>query len=126
MRPPDSILVVSRDATSLQGLTRALLRSGMPVCSALGWSEGAARLHRIPVSLVVTDVEELSLAELDRVRHLRAEFPRLAVIALVSLATPEASTAKTEGLVLAVLEKPIALGELEAAVHTALSRGASA
>lgn len=125
MKPPASILVVSPDATTLQGLTRALLPSGAPVAAALGWSEGRARLYRMPVSLVVADVVELGPDELAQVRRLRAEFPRLAVIALVALQTPEAWTAKTEGLVLAVLEKPIALGELEDAVGSVLSRQAS-
>lgn len=121
MGQPDSILVVSADAATLQGLARALTRSGFPVASALGWGEGESRLQRIPVSLVVTDLEELGPEELGAVRRLRAEFPRVAVIALVSLSTPEVRVAKTEGLVLAVLEKPIALGQLEEAVNSAFS-----
>ncbi|MFQ5840771.1 MAG: hypothetical protein ACE5HK_08620, partial [Candidatus Methylomirabilales bacterium] len=124
MTQPKSILVVSPDPTTLQGLTRALMHSGLPVASALGWVEGESRLRRIPVSLVVSDVEELRPEELMRVRRLRAEFPKLGVIALVSLFTPEVRAAETEGLVLAVLEKPIALGQLEEAVISALSREA--
>lgn len=120
MRQPESILVVSPDATTLQGLTRALTRSGLPVASALGWMEGESRLRRIPVSLVVTDMERLGPAELKTVRRLRTEFPHVPVIALVSLSTPEVQAAKTEGLVLAVLQKPIALGQLEEAVNSAL------
>lgn len=124
MRQPDSILVVSPDATTLQGLTRALLRCGVPVASALGWAEGESRLQRIPVSLLVADVEELGPEELLRVRRLRTEFPHVAVIALVSLSTPEVRAATAEGLVLAVLEKPIALERLEEAVNSAISRKA--
>lgn len=119
MRQPESILVVSPDATTLQGLTRALMRNGVPVASALGWGEGESRLHRIPVSVVVTDIEELMT-----VRRLRAEYPHVGFIALVCLSTPEVQAAKAEGLVLTVLEKPIALGQLEEAVNSALSRKA--
>ncbi len=122
MRQPDSILVVSPDATTLQGLTRALIRSGLMVASALGWAEGESRLKRIPVSLVVTDLEEVGAEELMRVRRLRTEFPHVGVIALVSIPTPEVRAAQMEGLLLAVLEKPIALGQLEEAVNSALSR----
>jgi len=122
MKQPDSILVVSPDATTLQGLTRALLRSGLPVISALGCREGESRLRRIPVSLLVTDVEELGPEELKALRRLRAEFPHVAIIALVSLCTPEVREAAAEGLVLAVLEKPITLGQLEETVDSALSR----
>ncbi len=120
MRQPESVLVVSSDATTLQGLTRALTWSGLPVASALGWMEGESRLQQIPVSLVVTDMEKLGPVELKAVRRLRTEFPHVPVIALVSLFTPEVQAAKTEGLVLAVLEKPIALGQLEDAVNSAL------
>ncbi|MBI2160825.1 MAG: hypothetical protein HYU25_10700 [Candidatus Rokubacteria bacterium] len=125
MRPPESILVVSSDATTLQGLTRALMQSGWPVLSAFGWHEAESRLQRIPVSLLVTDMEELSREDLSRVRQLRSGFPNVAIIALVSLATPEARAAETEGLVLSVLEKPIALAHLEESVKLALARTAS-
>lgn len=124
MKVPESILAVSPDPTTLQGLTRALVRRGLPVASALGWAEGESRLRRIPVSLVVADMEESGLEELMRVRRLRAEFPHVGVIALVSLSTPELRAAQTEGLLLAVLEKPIALEELEKAMSSALSRRA--
>ena len=43
-----------------------------------------------------------------------------AIIALVSLRTPEVRAATAEELFLAVLEKPIALGHLEEAVNSAL------
>lgn len=115
-------MVVSPDATTLQGLTRALMRGGVPVTSALGWAEGESRLQRLPVSIVVTDLEELGAEELATVRRLRAEFPHIAVIALVSLATPEVQAARAEGLVMAVLEKPITLGQLEEAVNALLCR----
>lgn len=120
MRPPESVLVVSPDATTLQSLTRALVRSGLPVVSALGWAEGEVRLRRIPVSVVVADLEELSPEELARVRRLRSSFPNVAVIALVSLSTSDVRAAEAQGLVLAVLQKPITLGRLEKTVKAAL------
>jgi DNA-binding NtrC family response regulator len=124
MRQPESILVVSPDTTTSQGLSRALMAGGSLVTSALGWQEGESRLRRIPVSVVVIDVEQLALEELMILRRLRAEFPHVDVIALVSFATPEEHIARTEGLVLAILEKPIALARLEEAVNSALQRKA--
>ena len=125
MRPPESILVVSPDATTLQGLTRALIRSGWPVLSALGWSEGESRLRRVPVSLVVADIEGPDPEEMDRVRRLRSEFPHVGIIALVSLRTPEIRAAEAQGTLLAVLEKPITLAQLEESVTLALARTAA-
>ncbi|MBI2218172.1 MAG: hypothetical protein HYU51_12820 [Candidatus Rokubacteria bacterium] len=90
--------------------------------SALGWAEAESRLQRMPVSVVVTDTEELSRETLSRVRQLRSAFPNVGVIALVSFSTPEARAAETEGLVLSVLEKPIALADLEESVRLALPR----
>jgi len=124
MRQPDSILVVSPDVATLQALTRALLRTGLPVASGLGWTEGESRLQRIPVALLVADVEDLGPEEMERLRRLHAEFPHVGVIVLASLPTAGVEMAKTEGLVLAVLEKPIVLGKLEEAVSSALSRKA--
>jgi DNA-binding response OmpR family regulator len=125
MRPPESILVVSPDATTLQGLTRALIRSGWPVLSALGWSEGESRLRRVPVSLVVADIEGPDPEEMDRVRRLRSEFPHVGIIALVALRTPEVRAAEAQGTLLAVLEKPITLAQLEESVTLALARTAA-
>lgn len=125
MATPEPVLVISSDATSLQGLTRALGTSGLPVARALGWAEGESQLRRLPVSVVVADLEELGPLELDWVRRLRAEFPHLGVIALVAISGPEVPAAEAEGLVLAVLEKPIALARLEESVKLALARTVS-
>lgn len=125
MRPPESILVVSPDATTLQGLTRALVQHGWPVLSAFGWPEAESRLQRIPVSLMVTDMEELSRDEFSTVRRLRSEFPHVGIIALVSFSTSQSRAAESEGLVLSVLEKPIALDHLEESVRVALARAPS-
>ncbi|MBI4594471.1 MAG: hypothetical protein HY728_09670 [Candidatus Rokubacteria bacterium] len=122
MAMADSILVVSPDATTLRGLTRALAGSGLPVTSALGWSEGELRLRHLPVSVMVTDLEELGAAEIVWLRRLRSEFPHVEVIALVSLPTPEVLAATAQGLVLSVFEKPIALARLEESVKLALAR----
>lgn len=124
VREPESILVVSPDATTLQGLTRALARSGLPVASALGWLEGELWLRRVPVAVVVGDFEELGSEELKTVRRLRASFPHAGFIALVSFPTPDMLAAKAAGLLLTVLEKPIPLGQLEEAVNAALRRTA--
>ena len=101
------------------------MQSGWPVLSALGWQEGESRLRRFPVSLVVTDMEGPGPEELTQVRRLRSEFPHVGIIALVSLRTPEVRAAETQGVVLAVLEKPIALARLEESMKLALARTAS-
>lgn len=97
------------------------MRTGVPVVPAAGWAEGEARLRRVPVSVMVIDLEELGLKELAQVRQLRAEFPHVPVIPLVSLITQGIEAAQTEGLVRAVFEKPIALEQLEDAVNAVLS-----
>ena len=125
MRPPESVLVVSPDATTLQGLTRALMQSGWAVLSALGWQEAESRLRRFPISLAVTDLEGPGPEDLGWVRRLRSKFPHVGIIALVSLRTPEVRAAEREGIVLAVLEKPIGLARLEESVQRALARTAS-
>ena len=82
-------------------------------------------LGRLPVPLLVADLDEFSAEDLDRVRRLRAEFPRMEIIALVSLSTPAVRAAERQGVVRAVLEKPIALARLEGTVRSALARTTS-
>ncbi len=101
------------------------MQSGWAVLSALGWQEAESRLRRFPISLVVTDMEGPGPEDLGWVRRLRAEFPHVGIIALVSLHTPEVRAVETEGIVLAVLEKPIGLARLEESVQRALARTAA-
>jgi len=77
------------------------------------------------VPLLVADLDELCSEDLARVRRLRAEFPRVEIIALVSLSTPAVRAAERRGVVRAVLEKPIALARLEGTVRSALARRTS-
>lgn len=122
MEPTESVLVMSPDSTTLRGLSKALGTSGFTVEAALGWMDVESGLGHLPVSLLVADLDEFSSEDLDRVRRLRAEFPRVEIIALVSLSTPGVRAAERQGVVRAVLEKPIALARLEGAVRSALLR----
>jgi DNA-binding NtrC family response regulator len=122
LKAPPSAVVVSGDATSLHALARALTGRPLPVALATGWADGESWLHRIPVSLIVTDVEELGREDLATLVRLRREFPHIAVIALVSFLTPEALAAEADGVVAVVLPKPVALSHLEEAVNSALFR----
>lgn len=114
--------MMSPDSTTLRGLSRALGTSGFTVEAALGWMDVESGLGHLPVSLLVADLDEFSSEDLDRVRRLRAEFPRVEIIALVSLSTPGVRAAERQGIVRAVLEKPIALARLEAAMRSVLLR----
>ena len=121
METPELIVVMSPDATTLRGLRRALAASGFDVEAALDWMETISALRRRPVSLLVADLDEFSSDDLDRVRRLHAEFPRVGIIAVVSLAIPAVRAAERAGVVRAVLEKPIALARLEETVRAALA-----
>ena len=121
METPEFIVVMSPDATTLRGLRRALAASGFDVEAALDWIETISALRRRPVLLLVADLDEFSSDDLDRVRRLHAEFPRVGIIALVSLATPAVCAAERAGVVRAILEKPIALARLEETVRAALA-----
>lgn len=125
MGPAESILVMSPDPTTLRGLSRALVMSGFAVNVARTWMEVESGLGHLSVSLLVADLDEFSSDGLDHVRRLRAGLPRLEIIALVSLFTPALGAAEREGAVCAVLEKPIVLARLEAAVRSALARTAA-
>lgn len=122
MEPTGPVLVMSPDSATLRGLSRALGTSGFTVEAALGWMDVESGLGHLPVSLLVADLDEFSSEDLDCVRRLRAEFPCVEIIALVSLSTPGVRAAERQGIVRAVLEKPIALAQLEGAVRSVLLR----
>lgn len=122
---PQPILVVSHDATSLRALARALEQGGVPVISTQEWAEAQVWLRGRTPSVIVADVNTFSTEELEPVRSLRAEFPGVGVIAMVSLVTPESRMAQEQGLLLAVLEKPVALDQLEERVKLAQARAAA-
>lgn len=125
MEPMDAILVMSPDSSSRRGLSRALATSGFAVDAVPSWTDVESGLGRLPVPLLVADLDELCSEDLARVRRLRAEFPRVEIIALVSLSTPAVRAAERRGVVRAVLEKPIALARLEGTVRSALARRTS-
>jgi DNA-binding NtrC family response regulator len=122
MTPTESILVMSPDSTTLRGLSRALVTSGFAVDAAPSWTEVESGLGHLPVSLVVADLDEFSSEDLGHVHRLHAEFPRVEIIALVSLSTPAVRAAEGQGVLRAVLEKPIALTRLEGALRSAFAR----
>lgn len=125
MEPTDAILLMSPDSSSLRGLSRALATSGFAVDAVASWMDVESRLGRLQVPLLVADLDEFNSEDLDRVRRLRTEFPRVEIIALVSLSTPAVHAAERQGVVRAVLEKPIALARLEGTVRSALARTVS-
>lgn len=98
---------------------------GFAVDAVLNWMEVESGLGQLPASLLVADLDEFSSEDLDHVRRLHAEFPRVEIIALVSLVTPAVRAAEHQGVVRAVLEKPIVLARLEATVRSALARTTS-
>lgn len=108
------LLLASSDEDTLQVLSRALVLVGYPVLTALNWSEVMARLHRIPLSVIVYDVMGLDERERDRLLGLRRTHPELSVILLSSLESPELSRAVEEGLIAAYVVKPVRLTSLEA------------
>jgi DNA-binding response OmpR family regulator len=125
MEPTDAILLMSPDSSSLRGLSRALATSGFAVDAVASWMDVESRLGHLQVPLLVADLDEFNSEDLDRVRRLRTEFPRVEIIALVSLSTPAVRAAERQGVVRAVLEKPIALARLEGTVRSALARTVS-
>lgn len=124
MEPTGSVLVMSPDSATLRGLSRALGTSGFTVEPAVSWMDAESRLGHVPVSLLVADLDGFGSEDLDRVRRLGVEFPHVEIIALVALSTPGVRAAERQGIVRAVLEKPIALARLDAAVRSVLMRPA--
>lgn len=107
------LLLASEDGDTLQVLSQALVLNGYPVITALDWSEVLARLHRIPLSVILYDVMGLDEKERERLVGLRTTHPELSVILLSSLETPELGRAVEEGLIAAYVVKPVRLASLE-------------
>jgi DNA-binding NtrC family response regulator len=107
------LLLASGDETTLHALSQALVLTGYPVLTALSWTEVLARLHRFPLSVILYDIVSLDDEERERLSALRRIYPQLSVILLSSLESPELSRAVEEGLVAALVVKPVQLSTLE-------------
>lgn len=113
-----SLLLASGDEDTLQVLSQALVLIGYPVLTALDWSEVLARLHRIPLSVILYDVVSLDDKERERLLALRRAHPQVSVVLLSSLESPELSRAVEEGLIAAYVVKPVRLTSLEACLDS--------
>ncbi len=125
--PHGHLLVVDDDPEMRDLLRKVLEKEGHGVTVASGSCEALALLAARPYDLVVTDVLMPFDGGLALLEAIRRTSPSTAVIIVTAFGDWEGYTQAMELGASAFISKPLRMGELTSAVHSALmARGAAA
>lgn len=122
------ILVVDDDAAIRRIAERALSSSGFEVLQARDGAAAVEMLERTPagVQLVITDLRMPRMSGVELIRVLRERWPATPVVVMTGYSDERLIASQLLGSSLQVVEKPFTLGELDAAVRTALGVASAA
>lgn len=116
----DEVVVIDDDdqvrAAVLAGLRRSFRQ---PVQGFQTGQEGLTYALRHPVAVVVLDIDMTPMSGLDVARELRARRPEIAIVFLTGFPNPVPHVVGVRPQ--AVLEKPVSLSKLVAAVRAVLA-----
>ncbi len=107
------VLIVSNDPDLLQTLTFALVFEKFSVNSATSWDQAVSICSRTPPAVIIHDVRNIEGMLRTRLWEFRNAYPKIPVMLLSSLDSPELSEAEEAGLISASLVKPPRLEAIE-------------
>ena len=105
----------------MRGLFRAILEPvGYTIVEAMDGPDGLRRFRESPTDLVITDMYMSCGDGLAVIRELRAGYPTLKILAVSGSERPDESSEALRLGAVAMLSKPLGVGELRAAVAQCL------
>jgi DNA-binding response OmpR family regulator len=120
MTSPPHLLVVDDEAIIRAFLVRALEGAGYRVSAAADGHEALARMHEMPIDLVLTDIRMDHMDGVALLREVRARHPDTVVLLLTGHAALESAIAAVQHGALNYLLKPVRNEEIIEAVKAAL------
>jgi DNA-binding NtrC family response regulator len=120
--PLAHILAVDDSDSTLEVIERNLTGQGYAVLTARGVQEALPILDQHSVDLVVTDLKMPKVGGLELIRHLRANFPDIAVIMITGYGSIESAVAAVKEGAEEYLTKPFTDEELLSAVSKTLEK----
>jgi CheY-like chemotaxis protein len=117
--PPLSVLIIEDDPLTRETFSDALRLAGFEVAGVPTMAAALERLTGRPVQVIVTDLRLPDIATLDTVAALRARAPDSRIVVCSGFVTPELRRYARGFGAVAVLEKPVELARLLAAVSGA-------
>ena len=122
MGESNRLLIISNDPDLLQTLSLALDIEGFSVGTATSWAQAMAACASVPPAMIIHDVRGLDGCVRGQLMGLRKVHPRVPVLLLSSLESPELSQAERAGLITASIIKPVRLESLEGCVERFAAR----
>ncbi len=115
------VLLVDDDTNLLQGLTRALRQQPYKILTAQSADEAQDVIHRLPVSLVVSDENMPGMSGTEFMAWIAKNQPEVVRIVLTGCDSPETAVrAVNEGQVYRFFTKPCDVVELATAIRSGL------
>jgi CheY-like chemotaxis protein len=116
-----SVLLVDDNVDLAENLRELMEDEGLEVQVAVSGSDALARLDSFRPDLVVTDMRMPGVSGVELLRHVRARWPEVPVVLITAWSHDRMLEEARRDGALAVLPKPIDLGQLLGAVERVLS-----
>lgn len=122
MPKPSLILVVDDDATACAVLAEVLIKAGYTVEMAGGGAEAIEKGQRLPVDLVLTDIQMANMDGMAVLKRFREFSPDTPIILLTAFGTIESAIKAIKSGAYDYISKPFKKDEVLLTIHRALDQ----
>ena len=122
MPKPSRILVVDDDATACAVLAEVLIKAGYTVEMAGGGAEAIEKGQRLPVDLVLTDIQMANMDGMAVLKRFREFSPDTPIILLTAFGTIESAIKAIKSGAYDYISKPFKKDEVLLTIHRALDQ----
>ena len=122
MPKPSRILVVDDDATACAVLAEVLIKAGYTVEMAGGGAEAIEKGQRLPVDLVLTDIQMANMDGMAVLKRFREFSPDTPIILLTAFGTIESAIKAIKNGAYDYISKPFKKDEVLLTIHRALDQ----
>lgn len=122
MPKPSRILVVDDDATACAVLAEVLIKAGYTVEMAGGGAEAVEKGQRLPVDLVLTDIQMANMDGMAVLKRFREFSPDTPIILLTAFGTIESAIKAIKSGAYDYISKPFKKDEVLLTIHRALDQ----
>lgn len=122
MPKPSRILVVDDDATACAVLAEVLIKAGYTVEMAGGGAEAVEKGQRLPVDLVLTDIQMANMDGMAVLKRFREFSPDTPIILLTAFGTIESAIKAIKSGAYDYVSKPFKKDEVLLTIHRALDQ----
>ncbi|MFC1812768.1 sigma-54-dependent transcriptional regulator [Thermodesulfobacteriota bacterium] len=116
------VLIVDDETVVRTGISRALQKQDLSIHTATGGSKALEIMAQHPITIVLLDIKMPGMDGIEVLRHIRADYPEIAVIMITGHPTIDSAVECTKLGAVDYIVKPFRVDELEALVFKSLDR----